>query len=233
MKVRRLKDYAPRSLMGRAALILLLPIITIQLIVGVVFIQRHYENVTRQMTRNIMLDISYIADRIAAAPDAGAALTAVAPTLDALDIELAFSAAPVAARRDWLDLSGRAIVETLSTYPDVTAVDLVSEGRGVLLGLRTPHGLAHVEFSRGRVVARNPHQLLVLMVMASIFLTMISFLFLKNQIRPIRRLAVAAQDFGRGRSPDYRPSGRARCARRAAPSSTCATGSSGTSSSAR
>jgi hypothetical protein len=57
-----LKSYAPRSLMGRAALILLLPIVTIQLVVGVVFIQRHYENVTRQMTRHMMLDIAYIAE---------------------------------------------------------------------------------------------------------------------------------------------------------------------------
>jgi two-component system osmolarity sensor histidine kinase EnvZ len=56
-------------------------------------------------------------------------------------------------------------------------------------------------------VARNPHQLLVLMVVVSLVLTLISFLFLKNQIRPIRQLAEAAQDFGRGRSTGYRPTG--------------------------
>jgi two-component system, OmpR family, osmolarity sensor histidine kinase EnvZ len=77
----------------------------------------------------------------------------------------------------------------------------------VVFGMETPKGPVRVEFERSRVVARNPHQLLVLMVVASLFLTLISFLFLKNQIRPIRQLAEAAQDFGRGRSTSYRPSG--------------------------
>jgi two-component system, OmpR family, osmolarity sensor histidine kinase EnvZ len=207
MTLRWLKRYTPRSLMGRAALILLLPIVTIQLVVGVVFIQRHYENVTRQMTHNIMLDLSYITGQIAAAPDLDGARAAVVPTLGALDIDVAFGARPERDRRNWYDLSGRVIMETLKELPGVTAVDLVSDDRSVVLGLATRHGLVRVDFARSRVVARNPHQLLVLMVVVSLILTMISFLFLKNQVRPIRRLAEAAQDFGRGRSPEYRPSG--------------------------
>ncbi len=45
-----LKRYMPRGLYGRAALILILPVVTLQLVVSVVFIQRHFEGVTRQMT---------------------------------------------------------------------------------------------------------------------------------------------------------------------------------------
>jgi two-component system, OmpR family, osmolarity sensor histidine kinase EnvZ len=99
------------------------------------------------------------------------------------------------------------IVETLSELPGVTGVDLVDSAGDVVFGLRTALGHVRVEFDRSRVVARNPHQLLVLMVVVSLILTLISFLFLKNQIRPIRRLAEAAQDFGRGRATSYRPSG--------------------------
>jgi two-component system osmolarity sensor histidine kinase EnvZ len=189
--------------MGRAALILLLPIVTIQLVVSVVFIQRHYENVTERMTRNIMLDIGYIAGRIADAPDVPAAREALREPLAALDIDLAFMPGPAADRRSWYDLSGREIVETLSDLPGVSGVDLVADPRAVVFGMVTPKGPVRVEFERSRVVARNPHQLLVLMVVASLFLTLISFLFLKNQVRPIRQLA----DFGRGRSTSYRPSG--------------------------
>jgi two-component system osmolarity sensor histidine kinase EnvZ len=202
-----LKTYAPRSLMGRAALILLLPIVTIQLVVGIVFIQRHYENVTERMTRNIMLDIGYLSALVEAAPDRAAARAALGGPLAALDIDLAFLPGPAADRRAWLDLSGREIVETLSELPGVTGVDLVTDQRAVIFGMDTAQGPARVTFDRSRVVARNPHQLLVLMVMVSVILTLISFLFLKNQIRPIRQLAEAAQDFGRGRSASYRPSG--------------------------
>jgi two-component system osmolarity sensor histidine kinase EnvZ len=207
MKLDWLKAYAPRSLMGRAALILLLPIVTIQLVVGVVFIQRHYENVTRQMTRNIMLDIGYVAGQIADAPDRDAARAAIRPSLEALGLQLLFAPGPTENRRNWYDLSGRVIVATLSELPDVTGVDLVAEDRDVVFGMQTALGPARVVFDRSRVVARNPHQLLVLMGVVSLILTLISFLFLKNQVRPIRLLAEAAQDFGRGRSPSYRPSG--------------------------
>jgi two-component system osmolarity sensor histidine kinase EnvZ len=207
MKFRWLKAYAPRSLMGRAALILLLPIVTIQLVVGIVFIQRHYENVTERMTRNIMLDIGYLADRIAEAPDRRAAREALRAPLAALDLELEFMPAPEANSRHWYDLSGRFIVETLASLPGFTGVDLVGDPRVVTFGMETAHGPARVAFDRSRVVARNPHQLLVLMVVVSLILTLISFLFLKNQVRPIRQLAEAAQDFGRGRSTSYRPSG--------------------------
>jgi two-component system, OmpR family, osmolarity sensor histidine kinase EnvZ len=46
-----LKSFLPRGLYGRAALILIVPIVTIQLVVSLAFIQRHFEGVTRQMTR--------------------------------------------------------------------------------------------------------------------------------------------------------------------------------------
>ncbi len=207
MKLDWLKGYAPRSLMGRAALILLLPIVTIQLVVGVVFIQRHYENVTRQMTRNIMLDIAYVAGLIDDSPDVDSAQEAIAAPMRALGIAARFGEGPEGVARHWYDLSGQAIVETLAEMPGLTGVDLVADDGEVIFGLRTDLGDVRVEFNRSRVVARNPHQLLVLMVVVSLVLTLISFLFLKNQIRPIRRLAEAAQDFGRGRPTSYRPSG--------------------------
>ena len=46
----RLKDWMPRSLYWRATLILLVPVMTILLVVTIVFFQRFYEDVTRQMT---------------------------------------------------------------------------------------------------------------------------------------------------------------------------------------
>ena len=54
----------PRSLYGRAALILLVPIITIQLVVSFSFIQRLYEDVTKQMTMNLVPEIEIILNMI-------------------------------------------------------------------------------------------------------------------------------------------------------------------------
>lgn len=55
--------------------------------------------------------------------------------------------------------------------------------------------------------ATNPHQLLVLMIFTSLLMTAVAFLFLRNQLRPITRLARAAEDFGKGRLAPYRPRG--------------------------
>ena len=73
--------------------------------------------------------------------------------------------------------------------------------------VETAHGPVALQFARNRVSASNPHQLLVLMVFVSLIVTIVAFLFLRNQIRPIRRLAEAADAFGKGRHIAYRPSG--------------------------
>jgi two-component system osmolarity sensor histidine kinase EnvZ len=62
-------------------------------------------------------------------------------------------------------------------------------------------------FSRYRVSASNPHQVLVLMVFTGAFMTAIAFLFLRNQLRPIKRLSLASAAFGRGHSVAFNPSG--------------------------
>ena len=69
-----LKHLLPRGLYGRAALILVLPIVTIQLVVSMAFIQRHYEGVTRQMTGGVAIELAYVLREFEAAPDAAAAL---------------------------------------------------------------------------------------------------------------------------------------------------------------
>ena len=55
--------------------------------------------------------------------------------------------------------------------------------------------------------AANPHQLLVNMVVFATLMTMIAYVYLRNQLRPITRLARAAEAFGKGRRVDYRPAG--------------------------
>lgn len=204
-----IKSYAPRSLFARTTLILLVPIVTIQLVVSYVFIQRLYQNVTEQMTASMALDVAYLAGLIDAAEDAGAARRAVAPAARELGVSVLFSGAPPETdARLFYDVSGRVVTEVLRRMvPAIGAVDLASDDKRVRLSIASPHGVVEMRFARTRVSASNPHQLLVLMVAVSLVVTLVSFLFLKNQVRPIRRLAEAADAFGKGRHLAYRPSG--------------------------
>ena len=59
-----IKSYLPKSLYGRAALILVLPIVFLQLIVSIVFVQRHFEDVTHQMTSSLVNEVRLLANTI-------------------------------------------------------------------------------------------------------------------------------------------------------------------------
>lgn len=201
----RIRSLLPHGLYARAALILVAPIVTIQLLVSVAFIQRHFEGVTEQMTAGIVLELRLI--QSAATGGLAAAEEAARPL--GLRVRPADGVAP-GDPRDWWDFSGRVVQRVLREgLEGVQGVDLQAVHRVVVLTLDTQGGPLVVEIDRRRVSASNPHQLLVLMVLASLLLTVIAYVFLRNQLRPIKRLAEAADAFGKGRVVPYRPRGAA------------------------
>ncbi len=209
MVFRWLKRYVPRSLYGRAALILIVPVVTLQLVVSVVFIQRHFEDVTEQMTRNVALELRYLLAAARSAETLPAARTAIAEVALPLAFATALPQGPAPAdARVFYDISGISVIRTLRTEVEgVLAIDLATSSRTATVWLDTPHGPLRAEFNRRRVSASNPHQLLVLMVVTGLLMTLISFVFLRNQLRPIKRLAAASEAFGKGRVVPYKPSG--------------------------
>ena len=62
MKYFKLKRYLPRSFFGRALLIIILPIIILEAIVGFAFIQRYFEQVTTQLAKSTVLQMNYVVD---------------------------------------------------------------------------------------------------------------------------------------------------------------------------
>ncbi|WP_428544485.1 ATP-binding protein [Profundibacter sp.] len=209
MNFKWLKRYMPRSLYGRAALILLVPIVTTQLVVSVVFVQRYYEAVTVQMTTSVVHELEYLLRQINAAPDVETAVDRLAELQEPLAMEIALPAPEVGQeRRAFADLSGRAMIKTLrGGVEGVKAVDLLSNDDLVQIWIETRFGDLKVVFDRLRVSARNPHQLLVLMVFTGILMTLIAIIFLRNQLRPIKRLAAASEAFGKGQVVPFHPTG--------------------------
>jgi len=193
-----LKRYLPRSLYGRAALILIVPIIVLQLVVAVAFLQRHFEDVTRQMTSGVVQEVNFV---LATPRDVARAR--------ALGIELRADAPSTGAdRRRFYDISGLMVIDTLrGGVEGVIWVDLSSDKKQVRMAAQSAAGPVELRFERRLVSASNPHQLLVLTLLTGVLMTLIAFAFLRNQLRPIRRLARAAEAFGKGQKAPYTPSG--------------------------
>lgn len=205
------KSLLPRSLFGRALTILLVPIVVLQLVVGLVFFQRHYLRVSEQMTRGVAYGLAYAADRAEAAGSPEAALATVAAL--GLPFDLRLDITPTAGfeagvARGRFDFTGAKVVETLrATVRRPLSIDLLSDSRAAIIGIRTDAGILEAVVPRDRLSVSNPHQLLVLMILVALILTAVAVVFLRNQVRPIRTLAEAAEAFGKGRALPFRPAG--------------------------
>ncbi|ETX29136.1 ATP-binding protein [Roseivivax isoporae] len=201
MSFQWLKRYVPRGLYGRAILILALPVVVLQLVVSVVFIQRHFEGVTEQLTGQTAQSLN----AVMAQPED----SALATRLDLVPVTVDRAEVPQSDQRRWYDFSGRVVVRTLhEEVPGILRVILPTDTAATIF-VADPEGEAirRFDFHRDRLSAPNPHQLLVNMAVFGGLMTFIAYLYLRNQLRPITQLAQAAEAFGRGRHVPYSAAG--------------------------
>jgi two-component system osmolarity sensor histidine kinase EnvZ len=193
-----LKHYMPRSLYGRAAMILLLPVVVLQLVVTVVFMQRHFEGVTMQMSTTVAREVELV---LSGVPET---------TLDVLDIRVADVSRDVLAEpntRLWYDFSGVIITRNLNKIlPQIKVIDLYNDDI-VRLVADVDGQAKEIIFDRSRISAAKPHQFFVNMMFYGFLFTLVALIYLRNQLRPIKRLATAAEAFGRGRNMPFSPAG--------------------------
>lgn len=199
-----IKRYMPKRLYWRAAFILLFPVIFLQLIVSFVIIKRHFEGVTEQMTRTVASQIELLANTVENAEIEAAIGLSKALNMELLQIDL--DGLIGVDKRRFYDVSGMVVIRELSGLKWVQGLDLLDDDY-VIISLKLADMGFLLRLERARVSASNPHQLIVNMVVFGAFFTLIAFVYLRNQLRPITRLASAAEAFGRGQTVPYSASG--------------------------
>ncbi|MDU8926777.1 ATP-binding protein [Alisedimentitalea sp. MJ-SS2] len=203
-----LKRYMPRSLYGRAALILILPVVLLQLVVSIVFVQRHFEGVTQQMANTASREIRLVMNTLESGSEVMQGSAGLSEQLEIAVTPLVAAQVPDGNHRRWYDFSGLIMLEEFNRLvPGLLAVDLPDDHVVRFYVQTETAGPVMLEFDRLRVSARNPHQLFANMIFFGILLTVIAFIYLRNQLRPIKRLSRAAEAFGRGRNVPFRPTG--------------------------
>ena len=198
-----IKSYMPKRLYFRAALILVFPVVFLQLIVSIVFIQRHFEGVTVQMTRTVAAELDLITEVIER--EGAVAAQQIARSLG-MSMSIVAQDTRFVERRRIYDLTGLVVRRELLALPEILTVDL-PDNRKVNARIKSGEEFFDLQFSRRRVSASNPHQLIVYLLVFGAFFTVIAFFYLRNQLRPITRLAEAAEAFGHGENVQYDPSG--------------------------
>ena len=208
-----LKRYLPKSLLWRSVLIVVAPMVLLQVIVASLIVQRHFDGVTRQMTEGVSTELRYVVTIANGATTFAEARAEVARAARTLGFSIALEPEgeiPPNVDPLFFDVIGNAVETTLRDNlgrPLFVAYD--RSEKVVDLRLATRWGALTAQLPRGRLIASNPHLLLTWMGAAALALIAVALLYLRNQIRPIEELAVAAKAFGKGQSVPVKISGAA------------------------
>ena len=210
MKYFKLKKYMPRSFFGRTLLIIILPIIILEAIIGFAFIQRYFEQVTTQLAKSTVLQMNYVLERHENTRDDAKELF-FKEMEEKFEINLTIvnkiSNSNFFQKHPY-DFSGITLIKILKNdVPNLEHIDLKSNGIVTIITSLPNKSYLKFEIERERFTASNPHQLLVLMVLLTIILGFLLLMVLRNQIKPIKTLASVAEAFGKGQSVSYKPTG--------------------------
>ena len=210
MSFKWLKRYMPRSLYGRAALIIILPVVVVQLVASFVFLRNHLRDITTQMTLTTTREIAVVLDLVDEAESAVEVLERADLLMAALLVgfdPVSEAAVPTSDDVGIFDYSAHVVRQVVRDSLQQTLAVEMPDNRVVRIYVATRHGPVEITFNRRRVTAAAPHQLILTMLFFGLLMTAIAFLYMRNQLRPITRLANAAEAFGRGRIVPYSPTG--------------------------
>jgi two-component system osmolarity sensor histidine kinase EnvZ len=203
---RLIRGLLPRGLLGRALLIILLPLLILQGVALQLFYGGHLDVISRRLAGGVAGDVGMVTELLSRFPsedDRGWIFHEAAWRFDlSLAFEPAASIAGGSNRPSWLPilpLEGdlvQALHERMRLPFDT---DWQSDPRSVIIRVQMPEGVLHVEAPRKRLFFGTLYLFVIWLVGTSLLLFLVAALFMKNQVRAIRRLASAAESFGIGR----------------------------------
>ena len=209
-----LKRIMPKSLFGRSWRILVTPIVLLQLVLAYVFYERHWDTVTRRLALGLVGDISMVIQNLREAQDelGEAKVLSMARRHFALDVSVLPGEAISPLDRPpppTFSILDRMLTQALDErlFRPYT-IDTRRADSTVEILVQLPEGILRVLTPRKRLDSTTTTLFVLWMVGTSLVLLAIAFVFLRNQMRPVRALARAAEAFGKGRDAGpVKPSG--------------------------
>jgi two-component system, OmpR family, osmolarity sensor histidine kinase EnvZ len=211
---RRVAEMLPKGLYKRSLLIVIVPMVLLQTAVTFAFMQHHWELVTRRLSEAVARDVGALTDLYQRLPPGqdDAFLANLASERFRMDATL-LPAGPLPPAMP------RSFYEALDPLTRILPNQIKKQiaqpfwldtvGRSGLMEIRVDLGDRVLRLVTRRALAyeANAHIFVLWMLGAMIALLTVAIIFLRNQIRPILRLARAAEDFGKGRDLDFSPHG--------------------------
>lgn len=202
---RYVKRFLPKSLFGRSIIILLTPLIVVQVILSYMFFERHTDAILDSLAKGIVGDMQMVCDLADLGVDEKELARLARQNFDfnvVIDPEERVEQYGVYKDRWLYQYMKGQLDERLSHLYFLRIF-------GDVIHVKIPHerGAITIETPRKRLYSRTTHLVIIWTAVSALLLFIVASLFMRNQIRPIRRLADAAERFGTGVDVPFRPEG--------------------------
>jgi two-component system osmolarity sensor histidine kinase EnvZ len=201
----------PTSLFGRSLLIIVLPIAVMQLAVTWAFFDAHWSTVTSRLSEGLAGDIAWAVDSYKQDPSP-ASLARIADRAErSLDLSIVLQQGRPLPKRERFNpfaaIDGALNHALSDRLDDPFWFDTTRYPAYVDIRVKVKGGVMRILAPIDRAYATQGHTFVLWMGGATVILTVVSILFIRNQVRAIERLAEAAEAFGRGVDTDFKPHG--------------------------
>jgi two-component system osmolarity sensor histidine kinase EnvZ len=205
------KRFLPKSLLGRSLLIIVTPLILLQIVSGLIFYQSHWDKVMLRLARGVAGDIGAVINLLR--QDADPAHRERVFGVAAENMELVVTLQPDAVLPNAKPVGGELmedmLIEAMTDYVGKPfRIDTRSRERYVVIDVQLTEGVLRVIAPRKRLFSSTVYVFVLWMIGTSLILFAVATIFMRNQVKPIRRLAIAADNFGKGREgAPFKPEG--------------------------
>ena len=202
-----IKKIIPSTLIGRSIIIIFVPIIIIVLLTSFVFYQTSWSIISKRLTESVAADINVLVKLI------NSDLTDNAINIANQDFKMKIN---IISNKQLLSskfsqnsgiLSNR-LNQSLSNLKKKFDYDLSNLEEGVLIYIQIEEDILEINVDKDRLYSESAFVFLLWMIFASIILFFMSYFLMSRQLRPLKRLAIIAETFGRGLdAPDIKSAG--------------------------
>jgi len=205
MKKQFFKIFLPKKLLTRFILIILLPLMILQLLVGVYFYNKHWDTISRRLASDVVSEISLVATWLEKQDQAPKNLDLFSSSLG---MDFVFKSGEKIPQKKMNKAIAAQKLRNEMKQIDFDVQSLTDKKSGQQhVYIQLTKGLLEVVIPQKRFFSSTVPSFLLWMLVSSFLLFGIAFIFMKNQVRAMVRLAKAAESFGMGQDIKFKPEG--------------------------
>jgi two-component system osmolarity sensor histidine kinase EnvZ len=197
------KRFVPRSLLGRSLLIILLPLVLSQAVALWIFYGSHLDVISRRLTGGVAGEIEYTIELMNRFPGPQNRAWVLRTAHQLFDLEMRLYPGAILPNQPRVNVIGPVDDDMEAALAEKVrlpfSMDWVTDPQSVLIRVQLPDGVLEVQAPRKRLYSATVYLFVLWLVGSALLLFAIAALFMRNQVRAIRRLAKAAEAFGMGR----------------------------------